>query len=98
VSSGGRKLLHHFQTQGTPVMIGGGELAFTLLGIAFDDKSGDARYLIMDPHYTGADEIGQIQPKWVGWKSADSLTHLGTKLFKSDTFSMFCLPDRPSDV
>jgi len=59
---------------------------------------GDARYLIMDPHYTGADDLSLIRPKWVGWKSADSPTHLGTKLFKSDTFYMFCLPQRPSDV
>jgi len=98
VGSGARKLLHHFETQGTPVMIGGGELAFTLLGVDFDEKTGDARYLIMDPHYTGADDLSLIRPKWVGWKSADSPTHLGTKLFKSDTFYMFCLPQRPSDV
>ena len=91
-------LAHHFETQGTPVMIGGGELAFTLLGVDFDEKTGDARYLIMDPHYEGADDLAQIRPKWVGWKAADSLTHLGTKLFKSDTFYMFCIPMRPSDV
>jgi len=98
VGAGGRKLAHHFETQGTPIMIGGGELAFTLLGIDFDERTGDARYLIMDPHYTGADDLAQIRPKWVGWKSADTPTHLGTKLFKSDTFYMFCLPMRPSDV
>ena len=50
------KLLHHFETVGTPVMIGGGELAFTLLGVDFNDKTGEIRYLIMDPHYEGADE------------------------------------------
>jgi hypothetical protein len=94
----GRELVHHFETQGTPVMIGGGELAFTLLGVSFDERTGDIRYLIMDPHYTGADDLSQIQPKWVGWKSGDTLTHLGTKLFKSDTFYSFCLPMRPSDV
>ena len=52
----------------------------------------------MDPHYTGADDLSQIQPKWVGWKSGDSLTHLGTKLFKADTVYNFCMPMRPSDV
>jgi hypothetical protein len=98
VAGGGRKLLHHFQTQGTPIMIGGGELAFTLLGVDFNEKTGDISYLIMDPHYVGADDLQQIQPKWVGWKSADSLTHLNTKLFKSDTFYSFCLPTRPSGV
>lgn len=79
-------------------MIGGGELAFTLLGVDFNERTGEVRYLIMDPHYTGADELRQIQPTWVGWKSADSLTHLNTKLFKSDTFYMFCLPERPNTV
>lgn len=36
----GRLLLRHFETHGTPVMMGGGELAYTLLGVHFDDKSG----------------------------------------------------------
>ena len=63
---------------------GGGQLAFTLLGVHWDPTSGDIRYLIMDPHYTGADDLAQIQPKWVGWKSADSTTHLGGKLFAKD--------------
>ena len=98
VASGSRKLAHHFETQGTPIMIGGGELAFTLLGVDFDERTGDTRYLIMDPHYEGADDLSRIRPKWVGWKAADSLTHLNTKLFKSDTFYAFCLPMRPSDI
>ena len=29
--------------QGTPVMIGGGELAFTLLGVDFNDRTGEVR-------------------------------------------------------
>ena len=75
-----------------------GELAFTLLGVDFDERSGEIRYLIMDPHYQGADEVGLITPKWVGWKSGDSLTHLNTRLFKADTFYSFLLPTRPKDV
>ena len=34
-------------------MIGGGVLAYTLLGVAFNDATGDAAFLILDPHYTG---------------------------------------------
>jgi hypothetical protein len=75
-----------------------GQLAFTLLGVDFDERTGDIRYLIMDPHFTGADDLALIQPKWVGWKAGDSLTHLNTKLFKGDTFYSFCLPQRPMDV
>lgn len=131
-------------------MIGGGQLAFTLLGVDFNEQTGEARFLIMDPHYTGAskpprpaiehscnarppptrpgpltahsppthlpltshsppthlplnflsgaDEISQIQPKWVGWKSQDSLTHMGTKLFMKGEMYNLCLPQRPSCV
>ena len=48
----------------------------------------------MDPHYVGPDELGQIHPKWVGWKSADSPTHLGTKLFKKENSYHLCFPQR----
>lgn len=37
----GRLLLRHFETVGTPVMMGGGELAYTLLGVHFDDQTGN---------------------------------------------------------
>ena len=40
--------------QGTPVMIGGGVLAYTLLGVHFDPDTGECAFLILDPHYTGA--------------------------------------------
>ena len=95
----GRKLQHHFETQGTPVMIGGGELAFTLLGVHFNDQTGDLRFLIMDPHYTGPDDVSQIHSgKWIGWKKADSLTHLSTKLFDAKNSYHFCLPQRLAEV
>lgn len=48
-----RELAAHFATQGTPVMIGGGVLAYTLLGVAFSELSGECAFLILDPHYTG---------------------------------------------
>jgi hypothetical protein len=34
-------------------MIGGGVLAYTLLGVAFNEDTGAAAFLILDPHYTG---------------------------------------------
>ena len=43
MTSVGRVLLHHFQTQGTPVMIGGGVLAHTILGVDFSEKTGEIR-------------------------------------------------------
>lgn len=58
-----RELARHFDTEGTPVMIGGGALAYTLLGVAFHGGTGEARFLILDPHYTGPDELDTIQGK-----------------------------------
>jgi len=98
IGANARQLAHHFETQGTPVMIGGGQLAFTLLGVDFNDQTGEARFLIMDPHYVGPDELSSIQPKWVGWKSQDSVTHMGTKLFQKEEVYNLCLPQRPSCV
>jgi len=64
-------------------MIGGGVLAYTLLGIDLSEKS--PKYLILDPHYTGKDDLGDIVSKgWVGWKDAN--------LFKKSEFYNFCLP------
>ena len=34
-------------------MIGGGVLAYTLLGVQFDEGTGECAFLILDPHYTG---------------------------------------------
>ena len=34
-------------------MCGGGALAFTILGVAYNDSTGEARFLILDPHYIG---------------------------------------------
>lgn len=86
----GRELEHHFRTQGTPVMIGGGVLAHTILGVCFSEKSGDLRFLILDPHYTGAEDIAVIQKKgWCGWKT-------GT-FWDKNAFYNLCLPQRPID-
>ncbi|KAK6015847.1 peptidase family C78 [Ostertagia ostertagi] len=47
-----RELALHFQTVGTPVMIGGGQLAHTILGVDFDENTGECGFLVLDPHYT----------------------------------------------
>ena len=106
VSQGGqvpnhaRDLMEHFEQQGTPVMIGGGQLAFTLLGVAFDESSGKSKYLILDPHYVGPDDMGAIQSKQVllegyraipcTWRSAD--------MFSDRYYYNFCLPYVPKDM
>ena len=42
-----RRLQDHFVSQGTPVMIGGGVLAFTCLGIQWKNDNSDCRFLIL---------------------------------------------------
>lgn len=36
-----------------PVLNAGGVLAYTLLGVRFNEATGEAAFLILDPHYTG---------------------------------------------
>jgi Peptidase family C78 len=86
------ELAAHFQREGTPVMIGGGVLAYTLLGVEWDQNSDETRYLILDPHYEGGDDQPRniIKKGWVAWKPA--------KLFLKDRFYNLLLPQRPHVV
>ena len=59
----GRELAQHFEENGCPVMIGGNNLAHTILGIDFNKETGEIKFLILDPHYTGAENIKLIQDK-----------------------------------
>ncbi|TKS68250.1 Ufm1-specific protease 2 [Collichthys lucidus] len=63
LASKGRELANHFLTEGTPIMIGGGVLAHTILGVAWSETTGQIRYLILDPHYTGAEDLQVITDK-----------------------------------
>lgn len=65
-------LINHFNTHGTPVMIGGGVLAHTILGVEYNTTTNEVRYLILDPHYTGGEDLTTVLNKgWCGWKSND---------------------------
>ncbi|EPB76370.1 hypothetical protein ANCCEY_04531 [Ancylostoma ceylanicum] len=57
-----RELMLHFQTVGSPVMIGGAQLAHTILGVDFDENSGECKFLVLDPHYTGSEDLRAGQP------------------------------------
>lgn len=66
------RMLQHLQTHGTPIMVGAGQRAFTIVGICYDEASGEVAFLVVDPHYTGADELKTILQKgWVGWKKLE---------------------------
>ena len=43
--------------------VGGGVLAHTILGVDFNDVTGDIKFLILDPHYTGGEDLKTIQDK-----------------------------------
>ena len=75
---------------------GGGVLAHTILGVEWDEATGDTRWLILDPHYTGSDwdnktgkpNIAHMQSKgWVGWKGPD--------FWVKTAFYNMCMPQRP---
>lgn len=93
-----RELARHFGEHGTPVMMGGGQLAFTILGVDWNERTGQVKFLILDPHYTGGEDLKTIQGKPLamqgyratpcGWRSADT--------FAKHSFYNLCLPSRPN--
>lgn len=85
-----RDLGQHFATQWTPIMIGGGVLAHTIIGTDFNEKNGDISYLILDPHYTGGEDLATITKKgWCGWKK--------NAFWDKSAFYNLCLPQRPEE-
>ncbi|MBA0761646.1 hypothetical protein Goshw_012415 [Gossypium schwendimanii] len=92
-----RELALHFETQGTPIMIGGGVLAYTLLGVDYNEATGECAFLILDPHYTGSDDVKKIvNGGWCGWKK--SVDSKGKSFFLQDKFYNLLLPQRPNMV
>lgn len=54
------------------VISGGGVLAHTILGIEYNSVTNETRYLILDPHYTGGEDLTTVVNKgWCGWKNSD---------------------------
>ncbi|XP_044310970.1 ufm1-specific protease 2 isoform X1 [Varanus komodoensis] len=91
MASQGRELANHFKTEGTPVMIGGGVLAHTILGVAWNESTGHIKFLILDPHYTGPEDLHVVLEKgWCGWKGPD--------FWKKDSYYNLCLPQRPKSI
>ncbi|KAH7725410.1 Ufm1-specific protease 2 [Aphelenchoides avenae] len=71
VAEHARALLYHFDNNGCPVMIGGGQLAHTILGVDYNTRSGECRFLVLDPHYTGDECLETVLTKgWCAWKPA----------------------------
>lgn len=88
LASKGSELAYHFESQGTPIMIGGGVLAHTILGVDFNNSTGELKFLILDPHFTGSDDLQIVQNKgWCGWK--------GTNFWDKTSYYNLCMPQKP---
>jgi hypothetical protein len=68
--------------------IGGGVLAHTILGVDFNNSTGELKFLILDPHFTGADDLHVVQNKgWCGWK--------GANFWDKNSYYNLCMPQKP---
>uniref|UniRef100_A0A5S6PI54 Ufm1-specific protease n=1 Tax=Brugia malayi TaxID=6279 RepID=A0A5S6PI54_BRUMA len=86
-----RQLALHFKTHGTPIMIGGGMLAHTILGVDFNESTGEASFLVLDPHYSGDEDLHTIITRgWCSWKMPS--------FWKQEYFYNLLLPIPPQNV
>nr|CAH7757502.1 unnamed protein product [Callosobruchus chinensis] len=71
--------------------LGGGVLAHTILGVDYNPQTGNIYFLILDPHYTGSEDLHTIQSKgWCGWKPVS--------FWQKDSYYNLCLPQVPRGV
>ena len=94
------QLIEHFRVEGTPVMIGGGALAFTLLGVSHDEDTGSTKWLILDPHYSGVDDLVTVQSKSYmleGYR-AIPVSWRGLEAFSARSSYNLYLPQRPRGI
>lgn len=72
-------LIDHFERIGTPIMIGGGVLAHTIVGVAYDDATRKSAFLILDPHYTGAHNASTIKAAlYISLRNCNNLQRVST--------------------
>lgn len=68
--------------------LGGGVLAHTILGVDLNRDTDELQFLVLDPHYSGADDLKHVLQKGgVAWKKLDFWT--------KNAFYNMCLPLRP---
>ena len=86
-----REIANHFDENGSPIMVGGGVLAYTIIGIDWNKETKEVEFLILDPHYTGLDNPQTIKSGgWCAWKKPS--------LFKKEHFYNLCMPIKPNIV
>ncbi len=89
--------LFFFEVSPLSPVVGGGVLAYTLLGVDFNELTGEIMFLILDPHYTGGEDLKSIRNGgWCGWKG--TITTNGQQFFLANKFYNLLLPQRPITV
>eukprot|EP00048_Salpingoeca_helianthica_P016480 m.232524 g.232524 ORF g.232524 m.232524 type:complete len:540 (-) comp18762_c0_seq1:26-1645(-) len=83
-----RELEYHFKRHGTPVMIAGNARAHTILGVDYDSNLGKLKFLVLDPHYVGPEDIKMVHDKkWCAWHEPS--------FWKASSNYNMLLPQRP---
>jgi hypothetical protein len=76
----------HFEKVGSPIMYGGGEYAYSIVGINYSMQLGECEFLILDPHYPGQDSLDKVlEKKGLCWRKPE-------EMFKKGVFYNFCMP------
>lgn len=75
----------HLVEQGSPVMVGAGDFAYTIIGVSSESGS----ILVLDPHFNGADSQNALSKGYIGWMNVEKLFRW-TKI--SSGFINICLP------
>lgn len=66
-------------------------MAHTILGIDYNKETGAVKFLILDPHYMGNEDLKTIRSKgWCGWK--------GVEFWDKASYYNMCLPQVYSNV
>eukprot|EP00960_Hanusia_phi_P054445 762662-Hanusia_phi.AAC.3 len=90
-----RTLMSHFESVGSPIMLGGqGGGARTLLGVSDSEDLPCPRCLLLDPHYSGDDSAASIarhSTRVCTWSTFDSICR------QYGSFTNLCLPLLPTE-
>ncbi|VDO44356.1 unnamed protein product [Brugia timori] len=66
-------------------------LAHTILGVDFNESTGEASFLVLDPHYSGDEDLHTIITRgWCSWKMPS--------FWKQEYFYNLLLPIPPQNV
>lgn len=66
-------------------------LAHTILGVDFNESTGESSFLVLDPHFSGDEDLHTvISNGWCGWKMSS--------FWKPQCFYNLLLPIPPQNV